>query len=529
MSTRWRLFLIEDSGEYLNLGDTPFAVFTELDETELPVLLAKDLDYDVSGSGDGEYDQEFTLSSEMTFSHIQDSRVNDKIPFLGYEFSGSNDFILNYTANFGGNSVECNTNFAKCDNTRITFMDREFYVLDVSTTSNGVKMDLFDAGDEYSLGEGDETTVTIDGVDYTLLLNNVKDADPDECYFDYEGSVISLEVGETDTLEDDVYLGVTDAIPGDSSTGTCYFAIGSGKITLEHGQDVKVNTKTVTTLTDYKLKSYITNSTTDIDKIELEWIADKDMWMMEGSEFTMPAFETVKLWQGATTFPGEEISKVFGSGDDVIKFTGFDQYGEVTFGLLYRNESNATAYIGLGDGESERLVTTSADSIIFDDDLDDYAVISWDDGDDKSESTVIYLTVTDEGDNETIIYNVADDDDLASIEIGNDATVGNIKITVNSAHADDNYANISIESNRAGENVYFDRFYTEEGLRMMLPVVSTTATGDGIVNISGNSGAVSHVVNFTEENYDLNVAAGDLCLSLLALVAIVNQKPMFLP
>ena len=496
---------ISTDNNNLNLADTVSSIYTSgLDEDHLPTILENNLAYDTDGGTDGEYDQEFKLSG-ATFAHLNDDDVLDDDPFLGFDLT-SGTLLLNYTLDFTDNA-DCETSFASCDSTQITIMGKEFFILDVTNGSSSFTMDLFSAGETFSLDEDVSNTFTVDGVDYAIELPIVEDSGEGVCHFVVNGDPMEVTQGESEEIGDEgVFIGVVSAVPASDSGGFCQFSIGSGKIVLTDGQEVEIDDETVTDLTDYSLISHITRSGSELTAINLEWTTEEDLFLYPGMEITMPAFETVKIWQEPSTFPDEEVTAFKNSGTDRIEVETFVEDGDVTLPILFKNSTNTTAYIGLGKDDDNQLLTSSSLNVIFDTDLHDYIVVSWDDGSDEAKSWVLDVSSIDT-DDDIKLRSYGADADFLTISNGSSKSKDGVSYTNNAGDDAQNTVNLTIAAETVGHNVYLDRLYTKEGLRMMLPVISAAA-GDGYVNISGTTGVASFVMNLTEEDKDGDFVTG---------------------
>src|SRR3989344_506602 len=94
-----------------------------------------------------------------------------------------------------------------------------------------------------------------------------------------------LNTGESQQVAGtDIYIGVKTFVNPTRDVDPQYveFSLGTGKIELVSGSDIKINSNSIS---DFKV--YFTNSAEQLQKMVLQWDADDDLFVTEDSEISM--------------------------------------------------------------------------------------------------------------------------------------------------------------------------------------------------------------------------------------------------
>lgn len=504
---------LEKSTNRFNLGESMNDFYTSLDNDELAVVLT-DGTYTNDDNDDFDFTQKIELR-DVTLQHFQDSEFNDDKPVIGFDLVDGQD-VLNYTLDFTPDNAEGGTGFTTLETTEITMLGRNYYVVDVSASNanavNGVKMTLLDAANSAIVTEGETKTVSVGSDSFDVKITFV---DEDEAILEVNGVATNkLNEGDVFKVKEDTYVAVKNILYSAKDTGVSKveFSIGSGKIVLETGQEVEINSEDVSDIDEYNdasVKSYIYNSTTDIDKIVLEWELGDDTWIAAGSDLVLPGFETIKLSMGGFVVPSKEKTSIANDGDDSIRLSTVLEDGAVEFNLLYLN---ASGFTGLGKDSDDQLVVTNSTVINFDKDTDKWFVASWINGDD-AESYLLEVTDINSSKSTASTTSVKSlgSGKVKDIDLNEAEDFGEVTLTLNAANEAAGTARLTISASSGAGTVSFDRLYTNDGLRVMLPRNHTLANVDttnpnGVINISANP--TTFVLNFTEEDEDGNIGSG---------------------
>jgi len=502
---------LERANDKFNLNDQLDDFYTTLDNEEFTMVLADGV-YLNDDNNEYDYEQKIALgASALTF--FQDSGFNNDEPIVGFDL-GTSTHIMNYTLDFTpdnaeGGATSSGDEYPKMDNTNLKMLGKEFYISSAEQTANGVELTLLDSANTAIIGEGDPAkTMLVGAKSYEVSIDFINN---DEVALKVNGQVTnSLNEGETYKLTDGTYVGIKNIQVQDYAGGVkkVEFSLGTGKIVLENGQEVQINEEDISTLEDANgytsvITAYITNSSTTIDKIVLEWNLDDDAWIAPGTELIMPGFNAIKLSMAAWNAPKQEMTTIDDQSDSVKVSTAVKD-GDVELSILYAN-SSVSGFVGLGEKASHKLVTnaTSGTNVSFNLNETDnsYFVTTWINGDDAESYVYEITSITDNnGKNTTKLENLASGgSDLEFSEVTDTEDRGQITFTL--VGASDTAKTATVRASASTGTVYGNLLTTKEGLTMRLPV-NSVATGDGNINLSAAANPTTHVINFTEEDND---------------------------
>ena len=495
---------LEKSTNLFNLGDNIKSFYPTLDSGELNKVLADEV-YSNDNNDEYEYEQAIALGS-MILAQSQDDDFNDGNPFIGFDLTSSQP-VFNYTLDFN-EDVDGGTKFVNLETTNIEMLGRNYYIVDADGTSNGVELTLLDSANSDIISEGEISSIIVGNKIYSVEINFVDDTD---VILTVDG-VKTNKLGEGDVFKvaTDTYVSIKSILYSEKESGTSKveISIGSGKIVLENGQEVEINGKKISESTDQIVNSYITNSSTDISQIKLEWILDDDFILAQGSDLIMPGFETVKLSMTGFNMPKQEVTTLKTDGDNFMINTEITD-GKIKLPILYMN-SSTTGIGGYGADDDELLViNTTADPTVSLS-KDSSFVATWIDGDDY-ESYVFELSSIEDADgkNATTLKNLADKSTIKFSEVTDDADKGNINFVLVDANEKNDNASIKLSSATTSGIVYTDRIITKEGMQIMLPTNATNSL------LSAN--AITANMNITEEDNNGNIASGSSLLTTITI------------
>ena len=507
-------FKLEKTTNKFNLNEDLNDIYSTLDDEELSTVLASGV-YWSDANEDFDYEQKIDLGS-AALGFWQDNDFNDQVPYIGFKLA-SGDHILNYTLDFT-DAVDCGdfglvvdtTTTDDCETTDLSMLGRTYYIVKTESTANGVKLTLLDSANSATITDGETSALTVGGVSYDVGIVFV---DSDEVILDVNGAQTNkLKEGDVFkvTGTEDLYIGVKSVLYNEKESGVSKveISLGSGKIVLENKQEVEFNGEDVSDITDPEaiVKAYITNTTTELNKIVLEWNMNDDAWITTGTDLILPGFETIKLSMGGFIEPSTEVTSLENDGDDSIKLSTTVSDGDVDFNILY---SNATEFIGLGKDSDSLLATNHSNVLSFDSDDVEWIVASTINGD-EAESFVLRVTNIDDGtdgtkNTTTIESQASGSSQKLELDIGESDDLGDIPITFTLNAANEQTGVVRLTLSGPGTES-FDMLYTADGLKIQLPV-DTVNAGDGAINITAAAPA-THTMNFTEENEDGDINQG---------------------
>lgn len=517
---------LERGSDKFNIRNAMSDFYSTLDEDELSVVLAKGT-YSNDDNNDYKFEQQITLGTNLNLTFFEDTKVNKKDPKVGFDFT-RNTPILNYSLEFTPDAADNSATLTattghKLETTDLPMLGRTYYIQDVTTTSNGVKLTLLDTANSAIVSEGETKSVTVNGVTYDVSIVFISST---EIKLNVNGvTTNSLAEGGIYKVATDTYIAIKDIMARDK-TGTVdsvEFSIGSGKMVLEEGQEVEVNNEDISDIENADgsdkygstVKTYFTNTSTKISKIILAWTTDEDEWILPGRDLVLPGFETIKLSMGEFNTPKKEKTS-FSDNDAVVVDTTISE-GDLSLAIISANAS-FTGFDGIGEegnistSSPVALITngTTNPSFNLSESYDSYFVATWISGDDaESYAYRISSVSASSGKNQTKLTNLAKGgSDITFSEVTDTKDRGRITFTL--ASASDALGTATVRATASSGTVYGDRLVTKEGLMMKLPVdLPNNVTGDTGFNLSYNSLGVSTFdVNFTEEDKDGNIGQG---------------------
>ncbi len=505
---------LEKGSNLFNLGENTSIFYSSMDDSELSFVLAEGV-YRNDNNDEFEYTQDIVLG-ELVLEHFLESDFNDDKPVIGFNLD-SGDFILNYTLDFSDHAEGTDVDFSDIDDTTIEILGKEYYISEAEyTSSDTMKLTLLDSANTITLGEGETKDVNLGETPYAISINWMDD---DEVRFEINGELVpatdKLIKGQSYKLLDGTYVSVLDVskVLLQGETGQVTFSLGSGKIELEDGEEVQFNDEEISDdefADQYgytsEIIAHVTNSSTDLTEITLEWNLADEAWIDENTELVMPGFEAIKFYMGGFVTPLEEVTTLDDSSEEVQIKTTVEE-GELQMSILYSN--GTTGFGGIGVDVDELLVTSSTanPTLTLNESEKSYFVATWIDGD-EAETYAFEFSIN--SDEETTFKslvtggsNIDDVENATSENIGNEIDVA--------VTADDStkIATIVLSAASSG-NVYADRIVTKEGLQMMLPVdtnTSLTNFNEIDLTISGVD-QTSWIMNFQEEDDNEAIGGG---------------------
>jgi hypothetical protein len=533
---------LDKTNDKINLGDTTWPLGTSLDKDDLATTLA-DGTYTADDNDDFEYEQTITLGTQ-TFSYDRDSNYEDLIdadgrtPYLGFKWSDTN-LVLNYTLDFlqDAESTVTSGDLDDFEGSDITLFGKAYYISDAKNgTNSGVfgKFTLLDAANSAVVNEGETVTLTVGSTTYEVSTTVFSAS---EAVLTINGETTdTLDEGQTYKLADGTFVGVKDIRYVSKETGVSQveFSVGTGKIEMTSGEEVKINDDTIEGVYAYFHRGTASSDTQKLDKVVIEWKSEDESFLTTENELEMAGLGGLALEMSSWVRPTEEeilveneggVGTSTGSAGIALQVPVED--GDADINILY---ANATGSIkGIGKSTTERLATSARSEIIY------YNKLG---GSDYHKYLVVTYATTDEGESYLLSFNPNEDRDngrnettvkneVTGVQIKDEQTtgtfrsgIGSASFTINSigVNSTDEWLNIT-----AGSNTNFNTIYSKGGLKVWLPVenssiaASTTAFTRG--HISTADAAVStNTTGYNHDSYylwmegedrDDNIAGGD--------------------
>ncbi len=377
---------IESPGEDLNYGEDFEDVDATLDKTDLPTLFA-DGTYKES-KGDEEND--VTYTQKITFTDLGNQIVfetNDKAdnePTDTFLKLTDGTAAYTYTLKFD-NPVKFTEDDNKVDDdfkmTDITILGTTYTVTDAKTDGADHIDELVLMGGAAEATGNDETptTVTLDGVDYTVTPS-IYDTDSATLTIEYDGTTETtdeMDEGDTYELANGVEVGIQDILYStkESKTSAATFYVGAQKLTLKDGEKVELNDDEI----DGSLVDLGDDTVNELNYIKITYTPKKDAYIGVGEEWTDPVFGKFKFLFTGLTKSTEEIKATTTTDDGKLKLTNIagDEL-EIPFVDDDTNvypgndviDSTSYWYVQEGDGG---YGTASGNLLMMDDDYCAYA------------------------------------------------------------------------------------------------------------------------------------------------------------
>jgi len=475
--------IIQKSSDKLNLGNLMSDLKSTLDYEDLPTLLAKGT-YVAHDNDEFKYEQKITLGG-ANLTHFQDSDYEDqaglstKTPVVGFKISSS-QFVLNYTIDFltDAESAIVSSRADDIEGSKIPLFGKTYYVSELDTTGGASgflgSLKLLDSAEIGSVSEGETTTVSGHEVGINFM-------DATHVSFIIDGGTPTSKLLEGDSVKitgTDSYIGVTDIskLVVSGTVGSATFSIGSGKVEIVSGNEIKLNDKTIDGVRGYVYNaSGGTSTVAKLDKIVIEWKADEKTFLTPAEDVLVPGFGGLKFTMNNLVRSTEEVVKVEKDTDTAMALTLPLKDGSVTIPILYANTTGD--FNGIGKSATERLATSGNSSLAFYEkyagaDYHKYFVATYNTSS-QGESYVLRAKVSEDrtnGRNETTIEKYTPTGWTAVCEektTGQECNIGNVVLNV----IDVKYTSGGNESAefKAGTNVGFHTAITAGGLSVFLP------------------------------------------------------------
>jgi hypothetical protein len=503
---------LDKTSDRLNLRNGVVDVFgLTVDEDDLPGLLA-DGQYTADDNDDFDYEQRITLAN-ISLTQFRDSDyedligTDDRTPTVGFRIADG-AHVMNYTLDFldQAESDIVSGDLDDIEGSDIPLLGKTYYVSDLKNGSNTAtlgKLTLLDSAATKTVKEGETVTLTAAGVEYSVSIDFV---DSNSAALTVNNEVSDdLTAGSTQKLKDGSYLGIREVrkLEVSGEVGSVEFSIGSGKLEITSGSDIKLNDQAINDIKGYVYRGTNNGGAETIDKIDIQWVADDDLFITPESEITIPGFEAVKFSMNELVRNDDEVITVENDGTDSIELKVPVKDGLANLNFLYANATGE--FTGIGKASDERLATSSGSTLTYYKKLGGLnyhknAVVTYKTTSD-AESYVLSFTVNEDttaGRNETTIKNEVTGLTVTSDrKEGDSINIGDVSFTISDINKTSTEESVVLT---AGSNVNFNTVYSKGGLGIYLPYeVATNFTGIGAINFSE---AHQTATNTTGGDYD---------------------------
>ncbi len=329
---------------------------TTLTKVDLPTTLASKTFADALGTS-YKYDQYVDLSkSTSMLTYGKPSGQNEPMGYLNMT-SGSSvvvDTAYTYQTRVTFNDP-INLSSTNVQGQTLTLFGVDYTIGSTSTYTTGTtqKLVLFGSGNSALIAEGDKATVKVGSTDHTVSIDIVSDA---------TNAYVSVDGGSSTKVTNkalytingvDVYINDIIYVSKTGGISKVKVSLGSGRITLENGQAVKIGTSD-TAVDGTKVEITGTQQMSTL-KVAIGAKDSSSAFIKEGAEFSDPVFGTFKL-----SFSGYTPSLADTSRDAITVTTSGNDRATVKFKDYNGNEKSL-------DYARDTATSTTGTNLVFQD------------------------------------------------------------------------------------------------------------------------------------------------------------------
>lgn len=322
-----------------------------------------------NGASDEDYTQEITLG-HGEFNYALRDEVDGVEEIANGIFYNSGEIYLNYTLEFD-TAITVTDSTADEDfvGEELDVMGNMFTVASLSTDGSGnvEELELIGGSNKVALGEGESTTVSLNGMDYEVEVLSVSSS---EVLLSVNGETDTVDEFETEDIAG-VSIAVTDLVSSsrDPVSGYAEIVVGGQKVTLlDDDGEVKVNDEDVS---DLYPEYYVTSDifANGFDTITITYAVEDDTLLEAGDSLVDPLFGGFELLFEGTNDP--EYSEVeLTSSEDSVSLDGELINGEdFNREFLYTTTTDGSTGVVYVRGDQDE------DRIFFADSLDTISLI----------------------------------------------------------------------------------------------------------------------------------------------------------
>lgn len=338
------------SNKQLNYGETIGAV-TEtagFDKQDLDVLEERRFDNDIS---DEDYQQTITLQNGE-FNYALRDEVDGVDEIMDGVFYDNGDSFAVYTLTMDNSIDLSGANFDQnLIGHELNIMGNDFTIVEATAdgSDNMDKLVLVGGANKVSLGEGDSTTVTVEGKSYEVSVQSVS---TDKVLLTVNGQSKSVDQYDTEDIAG-VTIAVTDLVSSsrDSVKGYAEIVVGGQKVSLEAG-NIQVNEEDLEDMfPDYDID--VAFSGTGMEIITITYSVDDDTLLQEGDRLTDVLFDSFEIVYRGTNEPDYSWVSL-STTKKAITIDGELENGDSIpseLGLYYDSEGVSGGNLTIGDDD----------------------------------------------------------------------------------------------------------------------------------------------------------------------------------
>jgi len=315
----------------------------------------------------------------------------------------------------------------------LIIMGNEFTVGEVSDdgSDNLDKLVLIGGSNKIAIGEGETTSVKVDGKDYEVSVQSVND---EEVLLSINGNTVSIDEYDTEDILG-INIAVTDLVDSDrdSVKGYAELVVGGQKVTLETG-NIEINDEELDDIFDeYDID--VVFSGIGMETITITYKVDDNTLLQKGDSLMDVLFDTFELKYEGTNEP-DYTEFTISTTDEEIQFSGTLENGEDfpdEWKMYYTTDGVIGGDLYVGDDDyrfffdSANNVPHAADGVLYnathltfdvtDIDIKDYGLFYAQDLDDQF---LYEITSVDDTDKEVDFDELIEDKSNAEVDVGID-------------------------------------------------------------------------------------------------------------
>lgn len=491
---------------FLDDNMTKTGLRTALTSDDLPTILASD---SIQGTTtDYDYDVFFNFGEVSSLDYAANDNVDPEDP----------EYVISIGSSINSANAIASQFFYR---TRIVFND-ELNVTDtaneeldifggdytVSSDSTATKLVVFGSASTVVLSEGETTTISVGGVEHTVELTGVSDADT--AVVSVDGSQQSMDQGQTRTINNvDVFIADVFFLSKETQVSSAEIGLGARKLTFQEGSKVKVESGGTTDSVDGTYVN-LTSSSGKISRIDVFVVGEdnNDDLLAVGGEFTDPVWgNLIVRFDGITDglmSAGRDKIEVKNSGTKelTLKFTN-DRGKENSFEWAHITSSSDTTP-ALQDNNADNIEVVENETVT----TDEYFIV---DSGDFSRMFEVQDIDTPDSEAKVTLLDVFSSNEL-EVTIGSDAIDEKI-IDGQTYYFDANGASLRVTwgtgatyNSTGSYTTVFPKLKTSNGAEIALTKPVTLNIVPNGHNIQLPTGAVTVSVNATGGGVNLTAA-----------------------
>lgn len=546
--------LIQTGSNYLTLNESLRQVKTNLDDDDLPKLLAEGT-YVADGddaSNTYDYEQKITFGSgknaTFTFYESSDYELDEDNPVeMLYQPESTNFYVYELSfkkaaeSDLSASSAGCGDTNELCDleDTKISMLGMEYditqfeYVDDggeTVTANDTVTIEMMGGATIHTLYEGQTATYELEGNQYEVRADVVGTGSSSSLVtiLSVNGEPTKeLTKGQTDKVAG-IEVGIKQLIENEAQEegagqDLVQFYLGAKKMTLSdtdpssatmdadgqpaEAQEIQLESQDI----DYlygDIQMAKSGSKWALQKITIAHSPSDAIFITEDQSYSMPGLEAFDIQYAGMTKGTEETIQIKPHTDDRVQLTVPIDNGKTTFDVLYKPAGAYRGFNGTGQSASEPLVLScTADMgngagvfakktkfVVSDSTQEETHIVEFDNF--KSDtSTTAEITMEDSfGTKYTKTCTLSTD---CAFTIGdNSLTLANFTIASKT---------IELKSTACGVS---NKIYTAEGATVTLPTLGNAINFIGTYNTT--------TINITEEDNNDQLAAGNVLTATIS-------------